>query len=246
MNLDSEQTDSLIGDYLAGDLPPGDTAAVEQRIGDDAAFARLVGQRRWQLDVMRAADRADRKARLRETYTFDTPARGGTTRPLWIAVAALAAALALLVLWVYLPRDPGPTASQLALAYLEPFPVDHARGTGSDTLPLLDSALRLYEAADYAAALPLLQASRDARPDDLRIAMYLGDCLSLTGDYAAAARVFGPLAARQTPLRDAAQWHLALAHQLAGDTALAGPLLREIRGQNHYRQARADSLLRAW
>ena len=241
-----EQNDLLlISDYLAGDLPDSERAAVTQRMIDDPKFAALVQMRQAEADAFRAIARAEAKTALRAQFDRNRQRQNPAPRRLWtvgLMAMAAAAAVALLVLVWLAPWQAAPAPRALALASLEPFPMTVERGAAKSDQPQWEASIAAYQAGDYAAARDLLRSLHEAAPDDPRITLYLAECLSQTGNYADATTLLQPLAA-QSPFQDAAQWRLALNYLLAGQDALAIPLLENIRKGPHYRQAQAGGLL---
>ncbi|MEZ4828725.1 MAG: tetratricopeptide repeat protein [Bacteroidia bacterium] len=228
----------LISDYLAGDLTDADKSIVETRIQTDADFAALFREQQVRVNIFRASVRAEEKARMKEVFRTDTRVRM-FSHPMWIA-SAVAAAIALLILVWVSPWKKEVTAEQLAMNYLDSYPLSVPRGAGADSV-LKDSAYRYYQAGEYALATPLFQEmyADSAEP---QTGLLLGECLSQTGRYKEATEIFTILA-KDSPFRDAAQWRLALNQLLGGETAAARQTLTEISGSSHYRSAQADSLL---
>ena len=68
---------------------------------------------------------------------------------------------------------------QLAMGYLEPFPVDMDRGIANDSAMqvLQDSALLLYREGAYAAAIPMFKDLLQQTPKDQALTVYLAESL---------------------------------------------------------------------
>jgi tetratricopeptide (TPR) repeat protein len=234
----------LISDYLAGDLPEQDREAFAQRLTKDESFAALFRSRQAEINALRAIGRAEAKAALKAQFAGFQAHKDVSPRRIWpLAVLAIAAAIALLVLFRLSPWQAAPAPRELALAYLEPYPLTVERGLADTGQSDWDAASAAYQAGDFAAALPLFRSLHATLPDDPQITLSLAECLSQTGSYAEAAALLRPLA-EASPFQDAAQWRLALNYLLAGQDALALPLLESIGKGPHYRQAQATTLLK--
>lgn len=242
-----EQNDlTLISDYLADQLNVDERVAVHKRLDQDPTFAELFREQEQHVRILHASGRADVKAEVRTQ--FDQFQSNQAPQPIisfrWGYLAAAAVVAILLAIWL-IPGEKMPESQQLAMAYLEPFPLNMERGEGQAIVTLQDSAFALYQTARYAEALPLFQRLHQASPNAPHIGMYLGECLSQTGAYSEATVLFEFLS-KNSPFQDAARWRLALNHYLAGDQKNAVSVLEEIQGTTHYRAAQADSLLRSF
>lgn len=235
----------LLSDYLADDLQESDREAVDQRLAHDAAFAALYRNRKAELNALKAIARAETKAALKAQFAQQQAhQQAAAPRKLWtLGAVSVAAAIALLVLFRLAPWEAAPSPRELALSYLEPFPLTVDRGLTDTERPTWDAASQAYQAGEFETALPLLRRLHTTHPDDLLIALALAECLSQTGSFTEAATLLLPLAT-DSPFQDAAQWRLALNYLLAGNEASARPLLEAIANGPHYRQAAADTLLK--
>ncbi|MDX2245870.1 MAG: tetratricopeptide repeat protein [Bacteroidia bacterium] len=229
----------VISDYLAGDLLDAEKVAVEQRMQADADFAQLFRQQQANVHILRAVSRAEEKARLQQQFK-SARQRQLFTRRLWTASVVAAGLAALLLIW-FNPWKKTHTPEQLAMAYLESYPLPVERGAGQDSV-LEDSAFQYYRQGDYVQAVPLLRKLHESTPEEAQITLLLGESLSQTAQYTEASEMF-TLLAKDSPYKDAAQWRLALNQLLSGETAAAQQTLLKISGTSHYRSAQADSLL---
>lgn len=229
---------TLISDYLAGDLTPEEALVVEDRIRTEPDFASLIEGRQQEIDVLRASQRAELKEVLREQME-SVKKQQGVTRNLWTAVSVAAAAAVMLLIWFAPWRGEGLTSEQLAMGYLEPYPLTSERGPVSPR----QTAFDLYRQGKFAQAIPLLDSLNSAGSADPLVAMYLAESLSHTGDYAASVPIFRQLAV-SSPFRDAAQWRLALNLILAGEVEKASETLKNI-DKGHYKHKEAETLRKA-
>lgn len=237
-NLDQ----SFISDYLAGDMSLEEQTRFEQRLQQEPELAAQLQTQAAYLKILHAQTRVEAKATLRTQFDRYQQARRGFGGYRWIA-PAIAASLALLLLFWWAPWSQSPSAETLAMHYLEPFPLDAARGAPSSEQALQNSATRHYQAANYAAALPLFEQLQALHPEQGLYALLRSDCLSQLEQYEAAIPLLKPLAEAGL-YQDAAQWRLALNALLAGQDSLARSWLAQIRSTSHYRKQQADSLLK--
>lgn len=234
----------LISDYLAGDLSEAARQAFEARMDREPELVAALRRQQAQQDVVRAIDRARQKEALKALLQDrPAPVRRLTPAPLmrWAALAA-AAAVALLV-WIAWPQNPALSPQQMALGYMEAYPMEAERGEAPSQLSAWDSVALHYGQGDYVKAMPGLRALHQAAPDDARYRLYLAECLMQTGTYAEAIPLLEQIPA-QNLYHDAVQWRLALCYLLDEKPDKAAPLLEEIRSSKHFRKLQADTLLR--
>jgi tetratricopeptide (TPR) repeat protein len=229
---------NLISDYLAGDLSPEEEAKVASRLESESEFAALMETHHKQVDILRAASRAELKATLREQMEF-VQQQQSITRNLWTFGAIAAAAAVMLMIWLVPKYMTSPSTEQLAMGYLEPYSITTERGEA----PLQNEAFSLYQKGDFRHALPLLDSLHRLSPGDQIVSLYLAESLSLTGEYREAAMLFEQLAA-DSPFKDAAEWRLALNLLLAGEKAAAHEVLERIASGEHYKQKAAKRVLK--
>lgn len=102
MNMEENpsQLEAEIRNYLLGELPPAEKAAVESRIAEDAGYARAVEEMRWMMTLARVArhDRMEAQVKAAERSVRQT-------RTLYFSAAAAVALLAAFgaYLWVRPP-----------------------------------------------------------------------------------------------------------------------------------------------
>lgn len=239
-NLSSEKRMdhfSLIEAYLAGELNEQETAAVEQRIQTDPAFAAEVHLLRDTQSVLSLHQQQAYKAQLQALDAAEqAPVRRLTPR--WLAVAAAVVLLALVGLWSLNRPSDGPYAGAFA-----PYP-NRLTLRGDASSDQLDEAMRAYNNADYAAAAQQLAelVSSDTAREDLRF--YLGVARLGAGQPATAARVLASVRAPSLYTQQA-EWYRALAMGQADKTEQARLLLQRVaRSETHPYQSQAQTLLR--
>ncbi|MEM7369881.1 MAG: hypothetical protein AAF587_14850 [Bacteroidota bacterium] len=235
----------LISDYLAGDLQPEERKSVEERMAQDPDFAGLFKEQEAQLVVLQAVKRSETKEQIRQQYEAfrqQEPARQLNNSRLW-QYGAIAATMLVLLLAFWQLRPTSPSPEQLAMGYLEPFPINMDRGSlPQDALAMQDSAYQLYRTGAFEAARPLLIDLHRLSPEDQAIKMYLAESHSQTGHYLDAVGLFEELS-EDSPYPDAAQWRLALNLILAGEKERAVSILEQIQAGSHYKEKDAKRLL---
>ncbi|MDX1905621.1 MAG: tetratricopeptide repeat protein [Bacteroidia bacterium] len=233
-----EHEEQLIAEYLAGELDAQAAAAFERRLTTEPALAASVREQRLAISVLQADSRARQKEALR-ALVQDTPIRPMWQPQPWMAVAA--AVVLLWSVWLVWPRQTQGNTQELALAYLEPYPLPIARGDSSSQLS--PAVVSLYQQGRYAEAADSLRLRYAADSGQVFIALCLADAYSLSGNFDAALRVLEALPP-QPDLQDVIDWRRALNVSLTGPPDAARPLLRSIsQSPTHYRRTQATTLL---
>lgn len=221
----------LIADFLANALSPVEKEAVQSRIEKDQDFALAVSQQQVELVILKATHRAELKAALKQEIASQAPVRH--IGPLWIGLA-IAAAIAAIVLIIN-PFSPSMTASELAMSYVEPFPVQQVRGKN----PLQEPAVQLYQAGQYREAIEALKTLDQSQPE---LALMTASAFLQVKEYHEAIEILENIK-NPGPFADVYLWDLALAYVLAGQFDKAHPLLEEISSSSHFKREEAKSLL---
>lgn len=221
----------LIADFLANSLLPTEKEAVQARIEQDQNFALAVRQQQMELVILQASHRAELKENLKQEIASRAPIRN--IRPLWIGLA-IAAVIAAIVLIIN-PFSTRMTASELAMSYVEPFPVQQIRG---ETIQA-DTAILLYQAGRYREAVEALKILDQSQPD---FALMTASALVQVEAYKEAIDVLEGI---ESPgvFADVYLWDLALAYVLAQEFQKARPLLEEIAASSHFKREEAKKLL---
>lgn len=232
----------LISDYLAGHLSEEARKQAEERLSQDKTFAELHADQVRQLIVLQAGARAEAKAELHQAFNTYRQSRQRNRR-IWMSTS-IAASVAFLLLFLIQPWQSAPTAEQLAMSYLDPFPAQMERGFPDDSSlqVLQDSALLLYRAGKYDAAIPMFKELLLQTPADQGLQLYLAESLSHTGQYADAAVLLEELSSSQL-YGDAATWRRALNLVLAGEHTKASRVLQGLESSSHYKSPEAKILL---
>lgn len=228
----------LISDYLAGDISPEDQSLVERRLLEDPVFEDQFQQRKAEIEIIRAADRARVKEGLRQQLTQEkTPIRFMSS---WWIPIAIAASIAIFLLILLPNSSPGP--QQLAMSYLEPMPIATSRGAEVGSDERLKRAFSLYQQGNYAAALPELEELLAQIPENEQIALLVANAYSQTGRFDKSISLYQPWD-HSSPYWDVVEWNLALALVLEDRLKEAIPLLTQISEGNHFKAKQAAKLL---
>lgn len=149
-----------------------------------------------------------------------------------VAVFLIAAALGLLLLLAYLRSDQATPQRQQH----RPLAAEQSSGN-----PQLAQAIRLFNAEEYAQAIPLL---RSLSADEPRYRLALGIAYLETADYAQAQQTLTDLTA--FPIyQNEAYWYLALTALQQDDQATAKTWLEKIAEDSPYAE-KAQALMRKW
>lgn len=221
----------LIADFLADDLSPVEKEEVLGRIERDQNFAQALRKQQMELVILRATHRAEMKARLKQEIASRAPVRN--IRPLWIGLAVAAAVAAIIL--IFNPFASKITAQELAINFLEPFPVQQIRGGNTQEEP----AILLYQSGQYPEAIEAFKTLDSSKPD---VALMYASALMQMKEYSQAIEILEKI---DSPGRfaDVYLWSLALASVLDGQHERAISLLQEIAGSSHFKREEAQELL---
>lgn len=221
----------LIADFLADRLEPDQKKLILARIEQDKGFAQDLRSRQMELTILRAHERTQLKARLKKEIASRAPVRN--IRPLWIGLAVAAAVAAIIL--IFNPFSPKMTSQELAMSYLEPFPVQQVRGENTQGEP----AILLYQSGQYSEAAEAFKILDSSNPG---IVLMYASALMQVKEYKQALEVLEQVesSGRYT---DVYLWNLALASVLDGQDDTARGLLEEISRSSHYKGKEAKELL---
>jgi TolA-binding protein len=231
------EENELFEEYLNNRLPAEETAALEQRLQQDADLKeRFAFYRTLHADMKNwnegATGREQLKAALnRIAQTSETPVRRMPTsrRKLWIGLSAAASLALVFLLW----RSFGPASAttpdtaKLFTQYSSDENLSLARGANADSL--LEAAVSATYDKKYDAAIPTLEQYAQLPGNaTTEPALFLGFCYLQTGQNAAAEKVFAGFMATDNPLKSKARWYQALLLLKTGRTADCNKLLDQI------------------
>lgn len=237
----------LFEQYLAGELPPAETAAFEQKLQAEPGFReQFDAYKNIQQDFMLMESGRSQEAALTETlqqynrqyFTAQQPqqAKVVSMKRRWYMVAAAASLIAAFFLLKPMIFTGG---GSLFNDYYAETPLDDARSNA-------DSASRITELFNnkkYTEALTILEPYTAAHPDATSMLMAKGTCYMQTAAFEKANAVFTPIASGQTAYAARAQWMLAMVALKQDDKAACKPLLEKIPSGSEYYE-RAQRLLK--
>lgn len=237
----NEQDYILIERYLSGDLSAEERALVESRITNEPAFAAGVDDRRQLNDHLRAvAAEETLRPTLEKLGDQYFPERTAEVRNLprrrWYGYAIAAAVAVILLVAVPLLFPAGNSYDQFAQH--EPLALtERSSGPGQAA-----AAEKAYNAGNYSAAIPLLQAYLDAQADDEQARLALGVSLLETDRDQEAIAIFKRIAEGQSSLAPYGNWYLALAAVKRGDDEAVRRFLDLIPASDAYLTKKANEL----
>jgi hypothetical protein len=229
--------------FIAGDLNDQERAIFLQETNADPEMA---AELRFSQDLAGALRRQEHEAMstmLRQIISeegFPPPAapaspapRFGRTSYLAFGTAIIAALIGVGVLGFQLgwfgTGGPSPADN-----YLEPLENVNMIPEGSAIAPVLQDGLKAYESKDFAQAATLLGKYYGVNRE-LNIGLYYGISLLLSERYKDAIKVLeGVRQSDELPIRESAEWYLALAYFKAGDNAQANQILENIPANGLY------------
>lgn len=245
----------LIERYHRGSLNAEEKAVVEQRLTQDADFAKEVKKYGYLLggiDQLRAEDFKKKLGQWESNRKKENGAGPGNRRNL---IFLIAAAILFLILTPFLYRQltvPSQSAASYLAANLQDFQPDLSQRSQGDILPtdsaviFLRQGLDLYEERNYQTAIPFLQrslnvASNLSDQERQNATLSLGISQLRQTDYSSALATLGQVP-ENSVYREHSLWYRAAALILSGDPVRARPLLEELRETPYY-GARAEALL---
>lgn len=233
-----EEIYTRIEDYLDDALNEAERAAFEADVQADPALARALEQvRETRQRLARQWAQENKETELRKTLAelgqqhFNGKGSGRRVAlgPWWMAAAA---ALAALVVWAVWPSG----ENALYDRYRQfPEAAFTERSNGPQTL---SEAERLFNEKNYVAALPILNAHLEQRPDELEVRFFAGLCQLETGQLPAAEATFRQILSSANALSQDARWYLALVFLKGNKTMECKETLNGIQpGEAYYGEA---------
>ncbi len=238
-----EQDYILIEQYLQGELPAAEAAALEARMATEPAFAAAVGERKLLNGHLKAvAQEPALRSTLQQlgeqhfTEQVATVRKLGTNRR-WLYGVAAAAVIALAVLlggpWLFSTGN-----SYEQFAQHDPLRLTE-RGSSPDLAAQIE---RAFNDARYAEAIPLLREYLRQQTEDERARLALGIALLEDEKDEEAVKIFTEIAAGKSTLVPYANWYLALAAVKRGDNEAALEFLDLIPASDTYLTGKANEL----
>ncbi len=253
MDNQPSQTEQIAA-YLDGTLSPEDHAAFEARIQQDTALAQEVALHREVHETLSDTVEPQLEAQLQAIGDeYAAPAAPVTTAPSqkfprWIWAAAAAVAL-IAAFFIFSPGgSPSGNDSEAVFAEVfQPYPAlqtVRAEDDSGRVVSSIETAMRTYEAADYATAISQLQQITEEDPAYTRAQFYLGNSyLVLEKNDEALAAFDAVLNQSSNVFHEQAAWYKALTYWQDGSTRRCKGVLKDIQaGGGSYAQA-AGSLL---
>jgi hypothetical protein len=234
----------LFEQYLAGELPANETAALEKELQINARLKEEFDLYcNLQNDFLQMETGRAQESALAETlqqynqqyFTAQQPqqAKVVSMKRRWYMVAAAASLIAAF----FLLKPMLFTASDKNL-FNEYYSEEGLSGVRGDADSVSRSA-ELFNAKKYAEALTILEPYTAVHPDATSLIMAKGTCYMQTAAFEKANAVFTPIASGQTAYAARAQWMLAMVALKQDDKAACKPLLEKIpAGSDYYTRAR--------
>ena len=241
--MSEEATYTWIDRYLKGELTPEEMDDFEQRLRSDKEFADQVATQTQAHYVARGSARdelrKELKERFRQTHAESVQPKP-STRPLYLFLLGAAAAIAILMLWVFTSQPP--EQALFAQHFELPAPPS-SRGEPTDTL--WNSAISAYDQGAYerAAAAFDAVASDPFGPKKPAASLFAGISYLMTDNGTEALNRFRKIDPGSSYYQDAL-WYEALVYVKLGDQAMAQQALRKILEQaRHYKKKEAREIL---
>lgn len=253
MDNQPSQTEQIVA-YLGGTMSPEELAAFEARLQQDAALAQEVTLHREVGETLSDTvepQLADQLQAIGKEYS--APAAPVTSPPprklpRWIWAAAAAVAL-IAAFFIFSPSGStsGDDSKAVFAEVFKPYPALQSVRAEDDSgrvVSSIETAMRTYEAANYAEAIPQFQQIVQEDPAYTRAQFYLGNSYLVLKKNGEALDAFDIVLSQPSNVfHEQAAWYKALAYWQDGSTWRCKGVLKDIQaGGGSYAQA-AGSLL---
>ncbi|MEQ8705070.1 MAG: hypothetical protein RIC19_14185 [Phaeodactylibacter sp.] len=227
--------------YLAEEQTEEERRSFEADLEEDVRLQEAVKKHRLahQLTSAYVAERT--RGQVAEVFNAHRRQKSGRVIPMGRWAAAAAAVLVLLVAGYWMISSPQQSAPALVTSYFEPYP-DRVTTMGSEA-DALTEAMAAYNAGRYEEALTLFGALPQGSLQMELLNLYTGTAALQAGQMDLAEQALAQTARSATAYAPAGQWYLALTYLQQEKTALAKPLLEELRQGGAYKQKSAAELL---
>jgi hypothetical protein len=227
--------------YLAEEQTEEERRSFEADLEDDVRLQEAVEKHRLahQLTSAYAAERT--RGQVAGVFNAHRKQESGRMISMRRWAAAAAAVLVLLVAGYWMMSSPQQSVPALATSYFEPYP-DRVTTMGSEA-DALTEAMAAYNAGRYEEALTLFGALPEGTLQIELLNLYTGTAALQSGQPDLAEQALAQTARSATAYAPAGQWYLALTYLQQKKTALAKPLLEELRQEGAYKQKSAGELL---
>jgi tetratricopeptide (TPR) repeat protein len=236
----------LFEQYLDRKLADAETAGFEQRLREDAAFAREFEQYRLiQTDMQQWQETEKEREALKQTLKRVTGKNKDKARIralswyLWRAAVAIIIITPVLLMTL---KTSGKSDSALYEEYVSGENISLTRGSNTDSLQEVLSGL-FYD-KKYAAAIDPLKQIINRSGDSLNEAnIYLGYCYMQTAQYEQAKTIFTQNKIMPGIINDRAHWYLALLYLKLGQRVNCRVIIKQLAdGDGEYSKKSAKLL----
>ena len=234
----------MIGQYLDGELSGESLLTFEKELQENPELAHeAMLYRAIENDRTSQSKNREEKERLASTlqglnasYFKTAPAKTVSLKRWWYAAASVAAAV--IVIFVFRPFSGESFNSDKLFAYYSKEIVSLSEGQRGVNDTLAVKAASLYNKKDYSQALPLLQKTLSAKPDDTELMLATGVCYMQTAKTDSAIKIFDKIADGSTVYKNQAIWYKALVLLKQNKLEECYTILKTIPvGVDHYKAA---------
>ncbi len=235
--------DQQIEDYLNQKLSTSEMLSFEKKLIEDPELAAMVKDLKAIEQGLNAVGMDDFTKDLKQ---WEQELKAQSQPSSWQRYLAVAAVVTLVIVpAIYFFTSQKPTSEELFLSYYQPYQeMITSRGHSNDSLAiLLADGMEAYSRGAYQVCSELLESYMQKRPDDHRVALYLGIAQLEINQQALAESNF-QRAQQDSNFKQQAQWYQALSYLKFEDSEKARDMLNSIiASKNHYRRTQAQRLL---
>jgi hypothetical protein len=225
--------------YISGTLEESERAAFELELEANEAAKSEAEFSRDLTDALRTREKEQVASVIRlaiSTEGFPPPVQKSPLLKLGLYAASIAAFL--LLGWGVYSNLGKRQAEDPEYLKVHLLPLENVIGIPDESLiaPVLQDGLKAYDRADYGTAASIL-SKYFMQTKELNVGLYYGTALLLDNRPAEAIRVLEQVQnANDLPVRESAQWYLALAYLKTKNIANARAVLNQIPSQGLYGQ----------
>ncbi len=236
----SMSNEELLNAYFEGTLSPEEQREFQRLMEENPGFREDVAFRQELRQALRRQEREELRDLLSGHAAKDRQFSIRRYIPVMVAATiVLLVAIGYLIMRETVEPDP----SSLYMAYFEPYEnVVHPIERGNPVQDLASRAFYAYENENYEEAIRLFGQLAEQEPDPY-IDFYSGIVLLQLNRDQEAVRRFQDYLASDGPLKDRAEWYLALGYLKLGELEKARELLTGLRDEEAFNAEKAGRIL---
>jgi len=231
--------------YLRGEMTAEEKQAFENKLSEDADFAKQFNELKLLKQSARLSkmDKVFQSLQETEVDIQSGKEKTGTTRRLWIRIAAAASIFLLAGLAYFLLKPAAHTPEQLFAESFSPYPNNVIkRSQQNNYSELKKSAYQAYDTKNYKKSIAQLLELYQRETDTISL-FYLANACLADNQTDQAIEYFEAYLPNADALTNQTKWYLSLAYLKKGETVQAKEILDELAEGNHSYASKANEIL---